>query len=220
VGKNNEKKKDMSKVRCFACHKTGHYASQCSNKKKKKLEPKVSTSTEIVEFGEKYEEFFLMTGLVGSGCLVFEDINVWFVDNGASWHMTGMRSVFLSFSETDSNCVVDSGIDSQLVVKGVGSVRFHLESGGFLEVVGLLYISKLSINLLSVSALEVDGFGVPFYYGRVFLYPEGATLDTTMLLGVRYETMYRLLGRPVLGSSGFLDSDSVSKSGQVARRES
>jgi hypothetical protein len=36
VGKSNEKKKDMSKVRCFACHKTGHYASQCLNKKKKK----------------------------------------------------------------------------------------------------------------------------------------------------------------------------------------
>jgi hypothetical protein len=28
--------------------------------------------------------------------------------------------------------------------------------------------------------------------------------------------MYRLLGRPVLGSSGFLDSDFVSKSGGVA----
>jgi hypothetical protein len=27
VGKRNEKKKDMSKVRCFACHKIGHYTS-------------------------------------------------------------------------------------------------------------------------------------------------------------------------------------------------
>jgi hypothetical protein len=43
------------------------------------------------------------------------------------------------------------------------------------------------------------------------------TPDTTVLLGVRYEKLYRLLGRPVLGSSGFLDLDSMSKSGQVAR---
>jgi hypothetical protein len=66
---------------------------------------------------------------------VFEDIEVWFVDSGASRHMMGMRSVFLSLSKTESDCVVDSGADSKLAVKGVESVRFQLESGGFLEVV-------------------------------------------------------------------------------------
>ena len=29
-------KKDMNKVKCFACQKMGHYAGQCRNKKKKK----------------------------------------------------------------------------------------------------------------------------------------------------------------------------------------
>ena len=45
----------------------------------------------------------------------------------------------------------------------------------------------------------------------------GATADTIVMLGVKYEGLYRLLGRPMLGSSGFLDSDSVSESWQVAR---
>jgi hypothetical protein len=31
----SEGKKDMRKVKCFACHKFGHYAGQCPNKKKK-----------------------------------------------------------------------------------------------------------------------------------------------------------------------------------------
>jgi hypothetical protein len=44
------KKKDMSKVKCFACHKTGHCASQCLNKKKKKQELEVLASTKVVEF--------------------------------------------------------------------------------------------------------------------------------------------------------------------------
>jgi hypothetical protein len=109
-----------------------------------------------------------MTGPLGSGCLVFEDIEVWFVDSRASRHMTRMRLVFLSLLETDSNCCVGVGTDPQLAVKGVGSVRFQLESGGFLEVVGVFYVLEMMVNLLSVSSLKVDRFGVPFYCGRIW----------------------------------------------------
>jgi poly(3-hydroxybutyrate) depolymerase len=51
-------KKDMRKVKYFACHKTGHYASQCQNKKKRKKETQVATSTsnEIDNFFEMLEK--------------------------------------------------------------------------------------------------------------------------------------------------------------------
>jgi hypothetical protein len=63
VENGNEKKKDMRKVKYFSCHKTGHYVSQCSNKKKKKSKPEVSASTEVAEFTERYEkEISLMIG--------------------------------------------------------------------------------------------------------------------------------------------------------------
>ena len=66
VVKGNENKKDMIKVKCFACHKTGHYASQCLNKKKRKKDLEVSIS----------------------GSEEFRDIGALFVHNGASRHMT------------------------------------------------------------------------------------------------------------------------------------
>jgi hypothetical protein len=192
----------MNKVKCFACHKTGHYASQYL---KKELE--VSASAKVVEFTEKFEkEFSLMTCPSSSGCPVFEDTKVWFVDSGAPQHMTGTRSVFLSLSKIDSECYVDSGAGSRLAMKGVGSVRFQLESGGFPKVADVLFIPEMTVNLLSMLALEIDIFGVAFFYGRVFLYPEGATPDTTILLGVKHERLYKLLGQAVVGSTGFLDS--------------
>jgi hypothetical protein len=119
VGKSKDKKKDMSKVKCFTCHKTSHYTSQCPNKKKKR-DPEVSSSIEVVEFTEK--EFSLMTGLSGSGSAEFGDIGLWFVESGASRHMMGMRSVFLSFSEIDLDCYVGCGVSTKHAVKGVGCV--------------------------------------------------------------------------------------------------
>jgi hypothetical protein len=75
MGKNNEKKKDMIKVICFAYEKNGHFANQCPNEKEKKMEPNVLASTKIVDFVEIHErEFSLMTSPLGSDCLVFEDI--------------------------------------------------------------------------------------------------------------------------------------------------
>jgi hypothetical protein len=202
-------KKDMSKVKCFACHKTGHYASQCPNKKKGKKETQVaaSTSTEIDDFAEKFEkEFSLVSCLSGSGSAEFGDIGAWVVDSGSSRHMTGMRLMFLSVSETNSDCHVGCGTSTMHAVKGVGCVRFQLESGGSLEVAEVLFVLEMKVSFLSVSTLEDEGYGVVFQHGHVLIYPEGATLDAATVLGVRQGRLYRLLGQPVCESKGILDS--------------
>jgi hypothetical protein len=90
----------------------GHHARQCPNKKKKKREAKVAptASIEIDVFVQKFEdEFSLVASLSTSSRLAeLEDHGAWFVDSGSSRHMTGMRSVFLSVSETGSNYHVKS----------------------------------------------------------------------------------------------------------------
>jgi hypothetical protein len=97
-----------------------------------------------------------------------------------------------------------------LAVKGVGSVKFQLESGGYLELVEVLYVPELSVNLLSVSTFEIDGCGIVFSQGLAYLYPEGISSDTSVLLGVQSERLYRVLGQPVVGSSGWLEPESDS----------
>jgi hypothetical protein len=55
----DDKKKDMSKVKCYACHKFGHYAGQCPNKKKggngTQSEVVASTKAQVDEFAKKFE---------------------------------------------------------------------------------------------------------------------------------------------------------------------
>ena len=87
-----------------------------------------------------------MSCLSGSGSVVYEDIGVWFVDSGSSHHIMGMRSMFVSFAEIDLDWHVGCGTSSMHVVKGVGCVRFHLESGGSLEVVEVWFVPNLKVN--------------------------------------------------------------------------
>ena len=56
-------KKDMSKVKCFACQKFGHYPGQCPNKKKKKQQ--TAASAEIDEYAARFDKEF---SLFASGC--------------------------------------------------------------------------------------------------------------------------------------------------------
>ena len=59
-----EQKKDMSKVKCFACQKFGHYVGQCPNKNKKKQ--KIESVAEIDDYVVIFErDFFPFVG----GCI-------------------------------------------------------------------------------------------------------------------------------------------------------
>jgi hypothetical protein len=161
-------------------------------------------------FADKFSS--LVATLSGSSRLVeFEDNGAWFVDNGSSLHMTGMRSVFLSVSKTGSYFHVNNGARTRHVVKRVGCVRFQLESGVCLEVDEVMYVPELKVNFLSISALEDMGYEVMFANGHVLIRAEGAALDAVVRLGIKQGLMYRVLGQPVGGSREILDQRSMLK---------
>jgi hypothetical protein len=49
------------------------------------------------------------------------------VDSGSSRHMLEMRSVFLTFSEINTDCYVGFGTNTKKAIKGYRYVRFQLE---------------------------------------------------------------------------------------------
>jgi hypothetical protein len=82
------KKKDLSKIKCFSCHKNGHYASQCLEKKKKgneKMQTTTSTETQLDEFATKFEKDYSMISFLSTSTTTR---SAWFLDSGASRHMT------------------------------------------------------------------------------------------------------------------------------------
>jgi hypothetical protein len=153
-----------------------------------------STETQLDEFVVKFEKEFTLVSCLSTNTVTR---SVWYLDNGASRHMTEAWELFNSLMEKDSGIHVELGDDAKYVVKGEGTILFQLESGGSFEAQDVLYVLGLKKNFLSVSVMEDKGFAVMFKKGKVLIRPEGASPDTTVSIGVREGNLYRLKGKPI-----------------------
>ena len=75
------------------------------------------------------------------------------IDSGASNHIVGTKESF-PFLDSDNNIPIHMGDDSQIILKGKGTVK--LEHGSFYDV---MYVPSLASNLLSV--YQMTHTGVP-----------------------------------------------------------
>ena len=111
-----KKKKDLSKVKCYGCHEFGHYVSDCPQRKKGKKQTTASASAD--ELSSRMEdEFALIACMVSS-----TSQGVWYIDNGASFHMTRVREYFSSCKEKDIKIQISMGNMSKLNPVGKGTV--------------------------------------------------------------------------------------------------
>jgi hypothetical protein len=171
---------DFSKVKCFQCHKMGHFASQCPEKKKKD-KPQMAASAAVDEFAKSFEEDFCFVACMSSTAVS----DIWFVDSGASCHMTGRKEFFTRLQEGGVNLVIELGDDRRYKAQGVGTVTFQRESGKPLWFADVLYVPGLTKNLISVSTLEDKGYEVTFRNGKVFVRPAGSGTKMDRIIGVR-----------------------------------
>jgi hypothetical protein len=111
-----EGKKDMSKVKFFECHKFGHYVGQCPNKKKKQT----TTSTEMDDFSTKFDKEFSLVVCLSTRAT---HSSVWYIESGASHHMTGVRE-HLKYLTQIGDLEVVLGDDRVIKAVGSGTVSF------------------------------------------------------------------------------------------------
>ena len=100
----------------------GHYAVACPEKKNKEKGKNVATPTEIDSFASQFEREFSFIASLSS--TVVSSSTMWFVDSGASRHMTGVRKQFTQFSEKELNLEVELGDNRIVRAIGVGTISF------------------------------------------------------------------------------------------------
>jgi len=108
----------MSKVKCFACHEFGYFASRSPKKRKGKIA--MSTIVQMEEMAEKFDKnFSLVSCLFGIVTRV-----VWFMDSGASHHMTGSHEFFTNMTKGPRGVNVKLGDEGKYAVEATRSFEF------------------------------------------------------------------------------------------------
>ena len=87
---------------------------------------------------------------------------MWYLDSGASFHMSGDKNLFSTLEEKDLQMQIEMGDDGKYRVSGEGTVVFQREHGASLTLTDVKYVLGLKKNLLSVAMLEDKGYDVVF----------------------------------------------------------
>jgi hypothetical protein len=165
----------------------GHFASQFPNKKKNN-QPQMTTSVAVDEFSKRFEEDFFFRACMSSAKVS----DMWFVYNGAYFHMTRCKEFFTRLQEGGVNMVIELRDDRCYKAQGVDTVSFQRESGKPLWFADVLYVLGLKKNLISISTLEDKGYEVKFHNGRLFVRPIGSSDKMDRIIWIREEKEYKL----------------------------
>ena len=162
--------RDKSRVRCFNCEAYGHFAAECRKPRREKEGQKEANLSRILE-----DEPALLIAEVGEieakAMLLKEDSvipklrtnvekqrdsQVWYLDNGASNHMTGQRGKFKELDERVTG-KVRFGDGSTVTIEGKGSVAFQCKNGEERILQEVYFIPNLCNNIISLGQLSEAG---------------------------------------------------------------
>jgi hypothetical protein len=90
----------MSKIKCYICHKNGHFASQCPQRRKGKSRTVAATvEAQLSELPSKFENDVSFVSCLSTSTTPG---SAWYLDSGASRQMTEAKELFNWLSKEDS----------------------------------------------------------------------------------------------------------------------
>jgi len=168
----HKEKKELKDIQCHFCKKKGHYQGDCPKR---------------IAWFEKKGNYLSFVCFESN--LVEVPINTWWLDTGATTHVSNNMQGFLMIRTINPNedrfLFMENGMKSS--IEGIGTYRLILESGYVLDLYSTLYVPSLSRNLISVSKLDISGFRCMFGSGCFDLYKNTDNVGSGILIDGLYK---------------------------------
>lgn len=150
-------------IKCHFCKKLGHMKDVCRKFKKWKLNKEAKEAANQVTEAPVDFCHIATASITSEYCLssAAKGVDTWYVDSGASSHMTNSKEFFDKFNITKG--IVKLADNGLVKVHGIGTgiLKSDQEMNN-LKIADVLYVPELATNLLSVSKFVKDGFDVYF----------------------------------------------------------
>ena len=101
--------------------------------------------------------------------------DLWYLDTGATNHMTGQRNLFTTLDELVIG-FVKFGDNSRVEINSHGSVVVLRQDGQRLSFGNVLFVPKLCANILSLGRLDEEGCKMTMYGGRLTIHDRDGAL--------------------------------------------
>ena len=92
-----------------------------------------------------------------------DDSDAWFVDSGASVHMTCNKNWYANFKETQNGAIIYLGDDCAHQIKGYGDIPMTLSNGTVHHIRNVVYVPGIKKQLISMSTITDHNLKVEFF---------------------------------------------------------
>jgi hypothetical protein len=169
--KSNRRSKSRNGIICYYCKKPSHMKNECRKLKIKNDGLKRDQSRGRSDDDEKeHTDVIASDGEVFIACdegfvnLTCHD-STWVVDSAASFHVTSRRGLFSSYKEGDY-VVVRMGDNEVCKISDIGDVNVETSLGCKLTLKNVRRVPDMRFHLISVGALDDDGYQSHFFGGK------------------------------------------------------
>ena len=173
---------------CYSCHRFGHIAKYCLLNKKSG-QSNIAADSDEKKTEEQLCEF---RDIALASTVNFGPCSEWFIDSGATKHMTFQRNLLSEYREFNGPTKIYLGDDRIISAIGEGKVKLECHDGKnpyILTLQKVLFVPELTKNLLSVPAMAENGAEVYFDKDKCVVSKNQQTVTIGRLLD---DKLYRL----------------------------